>query len=338
MCTGIRLIAEDKSVIFGRTLEFGKDLESNIIMIPRNYEFQGTGPARKPDGLKWKSKYAAVGANAMGITQIIDGVNEAGLAGGLFYFPGYAQYQDVSGAQTSNSIASWELMTWILTNFADVNEVKNKLPEIFVSKVVFGPWNMVLPVHAVIHDSSGNSLVIEYLNGNLVMTNNPIGVFTNAPTFDWHLTNLNNYVGLSPVNIESPKIKNLDLAPLGQGSGWIGLPGDLTSPSRFIRAVAFSQSVIGLKTENEARDCAFHILNLFDIPLGIVRQKESSSNITQYEYTEWTSVSDLKNKRYYFCTYGNRNLRMIDLMKLNLDSKEPVIFEMQSKEKIFEQE
>ena len=185
---------------------------------------------------------------------------------------------------------------------------------------------MVPPVHAIVHDQTGHSLVIEYVNGDLKLFDNPIGVFTNAPTFDWHITNLRNYVNLSALNVPKIEFKNVEFAPLSQGSGMLGLPGDFTSPSRFIRATAFSQSIANIKNENEALDAAFHLLNLFDIPVGVVRAKENGH--IRYEYTQWTSASDLKNKKYYFHTYNNRNLQMIDLMQMDLDAKEVVVRNM----------
>lgn len=330
MCTGIRLIAQNNRVIYARTLEFGENLRSNIVIIPRNYACIGRTPLENTPGLTWKSKYAVAGANALDLIEIVDGINEKGLAGGLFYFPGYADYQDVSHNELSHSIAPWQLMTWILTNFSSVSEVKAALQAIKISKTVFDEWGFVLPIHAIVHDPSGQSLVIEYTAGKHTTFDNPVGVFTNAPSFGWHMTNLNNYSALSAFNTPSITLGTTLLAPLGQGSGMFGLPGDFTSPSRFVRAVAFSKTVCASATEHEARQAAFHILNLFNIPLGIVRQKEN--NKIHYEYTQWTSASDLHNKRYYFHTYDNRQVRMIDLLQVNLNTQAPYVIAMESKE------
>jgi len=332
MCTGIRLIAQNDSVVCARTLEFGQDLQSNIIIIPRDYTFVGTTSFKKQEGLRWKSKYAAAGANALGVVALVDGVNETGLAGGLFYFPHYAQYQEITQEQAAQSIAPWELLTWLLTNFSTVDQVKKALATIFVSNTVFGPWGIVLPIHVVIHDPSGHSVVIEYTKGNLIVHDNPLGVVTNAPTFDWHITNLNNYITLSAVNSEKKQLDGITLTPLGQGSGMLGLPGDFTSPSRFVRAVAFSQSVTNINTEDEARTAAFHILNLFNIPLGVVREKEN--NHTYCDYTQWTSATDLHNKRYYWHVYNNRQIYMIDLMKTESKNQKAIILPMQHKSTI----
>lgn len=328
MCTGIRIGAKNDAVIYARTMEFGIDMQSNIIMIPRNYSFAGITPSGKADGLRWQSTYAVVGANAFNEIEILDGVNEKGLAGGLFYFPEYAEYQEVSPNQLSQSIAPWQLMTWILSTCATVDEVKKAIPKLFISKSVFKAWGIIPPVHAIVHDGQ-QSIVIEYIKGKLQIYDNPLGVVTNAPAFDWHLTNLSDYKNISPWNVENAKIGSFALTSLGQGSGMLGLPGDFTSPSRFVRAAFFSQSAKISENEEGARKTAFRLLDLFNIPVGSVCQKEGACELTQ-----WTAASDLKNKRYYFHTFDNRTIRMVDLMKMKLDGKEPVIMAMSGEENI----
>lgn len=331
MCTGIKLTAKNGAIIYARTLEFGQDLASNIVMIPRNYTCNGTVPLNN-NGLPWQTTYAAVGANACNINTIVDGVNEKGLAGGLFYFTDYADFQPVQQSEMQHALAPWNLMTWILTTCATVAQVKQVLPTIKVANVVFGPWNIVPPVHAIVHDAQGQSVVIEYVNGQLNMHDNPLGTITNAPTFDWHMINLKNYINLSAFNINKKQLGNVMLATDSQGSGMLGLPGDFTSPSRFVRATAVSQAVVQPQTEEDARDMAFHILNLFDIPMGVVR--EVANNQVHYDHTEWTSACDINNKRYYFHTYDDRQIRMVDLMKMNLDVAQPVVISMQGSQKI----
>ena len=125
---------------------------------------------------------------------------------------------------------------------------------------------LLAPVHAVVHDASGKSIVIEYVDGKLNVYDNPLGVITNSPGFDWHMTNLRNYVNFSFNNHPPIQLGSVKLEPFGQGSGMLGMPGDFTPPSRFVRAVAFSQSVLQPKTGDDAVLTAFHILNNFDIP------------------------------------------------------------------------
>lgn len=332
MCTSTKIVAQNGAVVCGRTLEFAQHINSQILMIPRNYAYKGTGPSGEFDGLEWKTRYAAVGANAENLIGLVDGVNEKGLAGGLFYFPEYAKYQKVSQEQSKQSIAPWELLTWILTNCATIEEVKQHLPIIKVSDTIFKPWGIIPPLHAIIHDVSGKSIVIEYLSGELHITDNPLGVLTNAPSFDWHMINLKNYLNLTPLNISSVELKDIRLTALSQGSGMLGLPGDFTSPSRFIRMAAYTESLVSSKTEGDARRTLFHMLNLFDIPFGSVRQKENGH--IHYEFTQWTSVSDLVNRRYYISTYENRAIQMVDLMKMDLESQEPIVITIEHPETI----
>lgn len=323
MCTGIRLISEDGFVVYARTLEFARPINSKIIFIPRLVQFVGNTSDKNRPGLSWKTKYAAVGANAENEIGIIDGVNEEGLAGGLFYLPEYAEYQTVHAHEFSKSLAPWELMTWILTTCKTIEDVKNKIVEIKVGNVVFNEWNVIPPIHAIVHDPQGKSLVIEYIDGSLHLHDNPLGVITNAPTFDWHMTNLKNYLFLSPLNAPPRTIAGITFNPLGQGSGMLGMPGDFTPPSRFVRAVFLSHCVNQRKDTAQTCATAFHVLELFNIPHGVICIKDNGK--TFYDYTQWTSAIDLHNKCYYFHTYTNRAIRMINLFDFNFDAKEPKI-------------
>jgi choloylglycine hydrolase len=318
-CTGIRLQAADGSVVYARTMEFGIDLHSNAIIIPRQFALTGTTSSGRP-GLEWKSKYALVGLNGEGLALIADGVNEAGLAGGLFLFPGYAQFQEVSRDEESKSVAPWEVITWALSNFSTVDEVREALAGIKVGGVEFAAWKAVPPVHYVLHDASGKSLVVEYVGGKLNLYDNPIGVITNSPEFGWHLTNLRNYLDLGPKNVLTSTVDGERLSPLGQGSGMFGLPGDFTPPSRFVRAVALSKSALAGATGADAVQQAFHVLDSFDIPLGAVRS--ASAEETPREYTQWTSASDTKNRSFYFHSHDNRRVRRVDLLRADLNAAE----------------
>ena len=323
-CTGIRLVAADGTVVHARTLEFGLDLKSEILMVPRGYARTGTTPDGK-EGLKWTSKYASVGMNGAGLPVLFDGMNEKGLAAGTFYFPPSAGYMPYTAADSGKTIAQWEVGSYILENFANVDEVKANIGNIVVPSVMFSQWGFAPEAHYIVHDASGKSIVIEYIDGKLNVRDNPLGVITNSPSFDWHMTNLRNYVNLS-VNSKPPvQLGAVKLVPTGQGTGMLGLPGDFTPPSRFVRAVAFAQSVSQPKTGQNAVLESFHILNQFDIPKGSARdgEKDANGNI-QADYTLWTSASDLKAKRYYFRTYDNSQIRSVDLMNMSVDGKDIV--------------
>ena len=142
------------------------------------------------------------------------------------------------------------------------------------------------------------------------------------------------YVNLM-TNVPPVKLGSVTLEPFGQGSGMLGLPGDFTPPSRFVRAVAFSHSVLPSKTGHDAILEAFHVLNQFDIPKGAAREheKDAHGNVLA-DYTLWTSASDLKTKRYYFRTYDNSQIRMLDLMKMDLDAKDFVKMSIKGEEVI----
>ena len=333
-CTGIRLIAEDGTVVHARTMEFAIDIHSDVIMVPRGYARVGTTPDGK-EGLKWKAKYASIGANGVGLPVLFDGLNEKGLAAGTFYFPTSAGYMPYTAADAGKTIAQWEVGSWILENFASVEEVKANIGNIVVPAVVFGGWGFAPEAHYIVHDASGKSIVIEYVGGKLNVHDNPLGVITNSPTFDWHMTNLRNYLNFSMTNAPPVQLGSVKLLPTGQGSGMLGLPGDFTPPSRFVRAVAFSQSVFKPKTGDDAILEAFHVLNQFDIPKGAAREheKDEHGNVLA-DYTIWTSASDLKAKRFYFRTYENSQIRMVDLMKMNLDAKDITKISMKGAESI----
>jgi len=331
-CTGIRLVAKDGGVVAARSLEFGLDLHSQVLVVPAGTALTGTLPDGGK-GISYKTKYGFVGANAEGVTMVADGMNDQGLYVGLFYFPGYASYTDATKDNAARAMAPHEYANWLLGNFATVEEVKANFNKVVLVPVAFEAIEEVMPVHFVVHDRSGKSVVIEPLNQSLKIYDNPLGVVTNSPTFDWHMTNLRNYVNLTATNVPPLDLGGIKLAEFGQGSGLRGLPGDFTPPSRFVRAVAFTQSAIRSDTAAQAVLQAFHILNNFDIPIGAVREVDNGP--MHVEATTWTSAADLKNLRWYFKTYDDQSIRSVDVAKalaaaqgkirfIKMDSRQPV--------------
>jgi choloylglycine hydrolase len=332
-CTSFRLKADDGAVVYGRTAEFGGDqlTKGNIMIVPRGYEISGTAPGNKP-GLKWKAKYAMVGPTLEKYVTPVDGLNEKGLAVGTLYHPGYADYQKVGPDEFVKTVGCTEFTLWLLTNFATIEEVRKALPEVRVADLVFPPWGFSPPFHYVVHDPDGKCIVIEFINGKMVVYDNPLGVMTNSPTFDWHITNLRNYINLTATGVPALELDGLEFTQFGGGSGMRGIPGDYTPPSRFVRAVALSRTALPGKKGEEAVQQAFHILSNFDIPLGSVRDKHGKT--TSYDTTQYSVVADTKNKRYYFNTHDNRRVRVIDLTKVDLDAKDVVFIPMKSKEDV----
>jgi choloylglycine hydrolase len=147
----------------------------------------------------------------------------------------------------------------------------------------------------------------------LKVYDDPIGVLTNSPGFDWHTTNLRNFVNLSVTGVPPIEIDGQQFAQIGEGAGMHGLPGDFTPPSRFIRAVVFSASALPSATAQDAVLAAFHILNQFDIPLGVVRSSKAAD--ASIERTQWSTVSDTKNLRFYYRTFGDQSIYMVDVPK-----------------------
>ncbi|GLK83293.1 linear amide C-N hydrolase [Ancylobacter defluvii] len=317
-CTSFLLGTSDGAYVYGRTMEFGFELASDMMVIPRQFALAGTGPGGKP-GIEWTAKYAAVGLNAFGLPVLTDGMNEKGLAGGILYFPDYAGYADPAKADPKTAMAPWDFLTWALTNFATVAEVKAAISGISIVDVAQPQMGITPPFHYTLHDETGASLVIEPVGGVLKVYDNPFGVMTNAPEFSWHLTNLKNYVKISPVNAPDITVNGQAISSFGQGSGLLGIPGDPTPPSRLIRALGYAMSAEKKPSGEESVRVAEHILNNFDIPVGFI--KPEAGNTADMEYTQWSSVADLKNRRYYVKTYDDQVLRGVDLMSFDLDAK-----------------
>jgi choloylglycine hydrolase len=325
-CTGISLKAADGAAIRARTLEFGFPMQSNVLVVPAGQEFSGTLPDGGK-GLTYTSKYAVVGANALNMPVILDGLNDQGLSVGLFYFPDYASYTPVTSENAKRAIAPHEFGLWVLANFATVDEVREGVKEIVVVPTpapgLGSPHGMVAGAHFFIQDKSGKSIAVEPVDGTLKVYDAPLGVMTNAPTYDWHMTNLANYINLSPKDVAQEKLGSATVSAFGSGTGMLGLPGDFTPPSRFVRAVMFSQAATPNATAHDAMLSAFHILNQFDIPKGSVINAAVGDPTP--EITEWTSVNDLKNLRWYFRTFADQSIRMVDLKEAVAAAKGEIV-------------
>ena len=311
-CTGGALIAKDGSVAVGRTLEFGQPLDSVLAIWPAGSEFTGLTPTGA-NGLKWKSKYGFVGPTAAtNYDMLIDGLNDQGLNVGLFYFPGYAQYPEATPENSAKGLAPAQIAAWILGNCATVAEVKERIGEVVMLPVVLDLIGIVPDLHIKVQDPTGACITIEPRGGELKVYDNPVRVLTNAPEFPWHLTNLNSYLNISAGLPEGRKIGDLTLSPFGMGAGALGLPGDFSPPSRFVRMAFFLQTAEPQDSSGQAVATMFHFLNNFDIPPGSARPPADVSE-KEPDYTSWTVVSDLAAKHYHWKTFGNQNIRVIDL-------------------------
>ena len=234
--TGITLKAKDGSVVFGRTIERGTfDLQSRVVILQRGHAFTGHTPDGKA-GLTWEARHGFVGldAPAMGKGLIVDGMNERGLCVNGFYHPGFAEYQSYKPASASQCIGPGDVIPYLLSTCATVEETKAALGKVFVTPVVVSSLGIAPPGHWMATDKSGKAMVIEYLKGKLFIFDAPLGVITNAPGYDWHTTNLRNYLNLSPFALPTKRIEEMDFSPLGGGSGddWIARRQHATFPLR----------------------------------------------------------------------------------------------------------
>lgn len=316
-CTGMKLVAKDGSLVHGRTLEFGIPVEISIAVVPRGYTFMGATP--KGPGLSYTSKYAAVGASAFSDPALMDGLNEKGLAVGTFYFPGFADYTAVTAQNQSRGLSPVDFSNWILTQFATVEEVKAGIRSVVITPTVTRSWGaQPAPFHYIVYDKTGDCVVIEPVGGKLLLHDNKLGVLTNSPTFDWHMTNLRNYIHLSPWDDKSAALNGIALEAFGWGSGMVGLPGDFTPPSRFVRAALFSANALPSANASEAAFQLFHLLNQFDIPVGISRVKKGEMTYT--DETQITCVRDPQALKYYFRSYEDQSIKLVELTQFDLNA------------------
>ena len=314
-CTDFRLKANDGTILVTRTMEFAIPMNANLHSALRDKLFQNTAPDGKP-GLSWKGKYGYVYLDGMGINNTIDGMNEAGLSVEALYLPGETTYQTVPAGADAHAIPYFEMGDWILSNFKTIDEVRAALPTVYAfAQPIPGKENIIFPLHFIINDANGKSIVVEYVKGELKIHDDSLGVATNSPTYDWQLTNLRNYVNLSPNLPAGHMINGILFGATGQGSGMSGLPGDASPPSRFVKIAALIASVTPADNAKSELTLAQHIINNVDIPKGFVRAV--NKNETEYDYTQWTVFKDLTHKKLYFRTYGDSTIRYISLDKIN---------------------
>ncbi len=311
-CTGITLRSADGATLLARTIEWGGSyLSSRYVVVPRGYGQQSYVPGGKREGLKFTARYGYVGISVEIPDFVAEGVNEAGLSAGLFYFPKYGSYEAYSPKKNAATISDLQLVSWMLSSFATLDEVKQGLEEVHV--VSSDP--RASTVHWRIADATGKQVVLEIVDGKMNFYENKLGVLTNAPGFEWHLTNLNNYVNLFPGAAPARSWGAQSLSAFGAGSGALGLPGDVTPPSRFVRAAFFQATAPVQPTARRTALQAFQILNNFDIPVGIEFADSIPADIPSA--TQWSSATDVRNRLFYFTSMYDRRIRMIDLKTID---------------------
>jgi choloylglycine hydrolase len=314
-CTDFKVLATDGTIVITRSMEFAADLKSNLRSSPRGRKFISTAPDGKP-GLAWTAQYGYVYLDGMNLDYTIDGMNEQGLTFEALYLPGLAKYQDVDPKQDGQALPYIYLGDWALSNFKTVDEVRTALANVTVfAQPLPGTGDMISPLHFSFYDANGKGLIVEYINGKLNMYDNQIGVLTNAPEYPWHVTNLNNYTYLRPTNPNPVVDKGITFTAIGQGGGMLGLPGDITPPSRFVKTSVLMAVVYPAANATEAVNLAEHVINNVDIPFGLAR--ELSNGNYSSEFTQWVIFKDITNKKIYYRTYKNLTLRVVAMSKVN---------------------
>lgn len=312
-CTDFLVKAKDGSVVVSRSMEFPLDLDSDIIIVPQGSQFGDTANQGKKY-LNFKTKYGFLGINAFHLPNaFVEGFNEKGLSFGGLMFAG-ARYQAFVPGKT---IPLDLFGTWIMGNFATVSEVKKALPNIVVcdtdQKKLKG-----MGMHVALHDALGQSLVIEFINGQMQVFDNPVGVMTNRPGFAWQMDNLRNYINLDPHDKKDKMLNNAKIQPTGVGSGLLGLPGDWTPPSRFVRMAIATDAALKPDNAADAINLSEHLLNIVDIPKGVIKEATPVPFVKMYGYASWVIIKDLANKVLYYKTYDNTIWKAVDLKKFAL--------------------
>lgn len=312
-CTGITLRSKNNCHILARTIEWGgSELNSQYVVVPRGYEQQSYTPEGKTDGMKFKAAYGYVGLAVEQKEFVAEGLNEEGLSAGLFYFPRYGQYETYSETDAASSISDLQLVSWILGSCKNLDEVKQAVEKVHI----IGIDPRASTVHWRFSDLSGKQIVLEIVNGKACFYDNPLGVLTNSPGFEWQMTNLNNYVNLFPGTAPAQKLDDTELTSFGAGSGFLGIPGDVTPPSRFVRAAFYQATAPQQETALETVLQGFQILNNFDIPVGI-EFPAGKVPVNIPSATQWTSATDPINRVIYFRTMYNSAIRCIDLKQID---------------------
>jgi choloylglycine hydrolase len=316
-CSVLKVTSQDGTIISARTMEFGNDVQPAVVVVPRGKEFVSPAP-QNDTGISWINQYGYVGINIFGDeTVVLDGLNEAGLACSGLWYEKDTQYQDITVDEADQALAHVFLCSWILGNFTTVGEVEEAITNIKVFGVEVPQMGMAPPIHIAVYDKECGAIVIEYDQGQLHIYDNPLGIMTNAPNFPWMITNLRQYVGMSVSMAQPQDYAGVQLLPTGHGSGMFGLPGDITPPSRFVRMAVMTHFADPVPDAEGALNLAQHLIYSLDITKGLVVDEDSSGNIVSSESTQWVTFRDLTNKIFYFRTYDNFTLRMIDLNQLD---------------------
>lgn len=321
MCTAATYTT--KNFYFGRTLDYDFSYGDEITITPRNFPFE------LRDTGKLCSHYAMIGMAhvAEGCPLYYEAVNEKGLCMAGLNFVGNAVYFEPK--EGKDNVAQFELIPWILGQCGSLAEARAMLQKTNITNTPFSDKLPVAQLHWIIADKSG-AVTAESVAEGLKVYDNPVGVLTNNPTFDMQMFNLNNYMQLTAGDPKNTFAKGLELNRYCRGLGAVGLPGDLSSQSRFVRAAFVKMNSLSGDSEKESVSQFFHILNSVDQQRGCCIFEEGKCEITIY-----TCCCNADKGVYYYTAYDNHRITAVDMNKENLDSADLVRYTPVTEEQIF---
>lgn len=310
MCTAATYQTED--FYFGRTLDYEFSYGDEVTVTPRNYPFHFTEKGSV------STHYAMIGMAYVtrDYPLYYDAVNEKGLGMAGLNFVGNAVYRDSEAGK--DNIAQYEFIPWILCQCATVKQARERLARVNITKETFHDQLPLAQLHWLIADSE-EAITVESVDEGIKVYDNPVGVLTNNPPFDEQMFALNNYMHLSPkppVNTFAP---GLALQPYSRGMGAIGLPGDLSSQSRFVRAAFVRMNSVSGGSERESVSQFFHILGSVDQQRGCCVLEDGKCEVTLF-----TSCCNASRGIYYYTTYDNHQITAVDMHRENLTGEELV--------------
>lgn len=305
MCTAATY--KTKDFYFGRTLDYEFSYGEEIVVMPRNFpiSFRHMG--------EMKHHYALIGmAHLAGNFPLFyDAINEKGLGMAGLNFVSNADYKPF--APGKDNVAPFEFIAWILSQCTSVKEARLLLDKINLVNTPFSDQLPLAQLHWIIADQE-EAITVESVKEGLKVYDNPAGVMTNNPSFDQQMHNLSNFMNLSPKSPSNHFSGKLNLATYSRGMGALGLPGDLSSQSRFVRVAFVKLNSISGDSESESISQFFHILGSVDQQRGCCDVGEE-----KYEYTIYTSCCNASKGIYYYTTYENHQISGVDMHRENLD-------------------
>ncbi len=322
MCTNFKYpTAKDGTACVGRTMEFPNEIPWQIGIAASDMKGDCT---LVPNGKTWQAKYGVIGMSAFNNPQwYADGTNTAGLSGHLLYMPDHATYHDPKGDGTDIGIL--DLIAFVLGTCASVAEAKAAALTVNVVNVNPKEIPIPLPVHLILHDKD-SCAVVEFHPEGPIASDNPVQVATNSPYLDWHLTNICNYLSFSPENPPPITVGDTKFAAFAQGQGFRGLPGDSTSPSRFIRVLTDVRFSPQPGDQKDAELQTIRVLHGYDISTGSIAEPSPTGGGDIPELTMWSTVCNLTGSRYLYNTYADPQWYVIDLATTDFTKSRSVAF------------